>query len=377
MRVLMMVTWFSSKDAATLQAGVFHYEQSMDLIKHGVEMALYYPFDETIDEDFSREIERDLLTYRSKRKGGQLARNAGRIFSALKKIKKDFNPNVIHAHVAPGAGIYAIVFGKMLGTPVMLTEHNPVALAGYDNVLIRNIAKFVYKHSKYNACVSLNSKKELEEMFPSCRFGLVYNGVIAPECQEKNEVYAVSGKINISIVATFYSEWIKGYQFLLPAIKQLMEEGYSDVMLHIVGGGTYEAKYIQMAEDLEISDHCIFYGNCDKQKVYDIMNQMDFGLSTSLVECSGVSVQEMLMLGKPMVITKSGGANSLVNQNTAIVVEKESSQAIVDGIKAMIAHRDEYKASEIKQYAYSNFEIGEISKKYMEIYHSILENDKR
>ena len=78
------------------------------------------------------------------------------------------------------------------------------------------------------------------------------------------------------------------------------------------------------------------------------------------------------MLGKPMVVTKSGGANSLVTPKTAIVVEKESVSAIVEGIKEMIARRDEFRDEEIKKYAYQNFEIGEISKKYMEIYKNIV-----
>lgn len=175
----------------------------------------------------------------------------------------------------------------------------------------------------------------------------------------------------MSIVATFYSEWIKGYQFLLPAIKIVKDKGYN-VMLHIVGGGEFQKKYEKLAKELGIWDNCIFYGNCNKEKVYNIINQMNFGLSTSLIECSGVSVQEALMLGKPMVITKSGGADSLVNSNNSIVVEKGSEQEIANGITEMIDHLNDYNSESIKKYAINKFEISQISDIYYSVYKKLL-----
>lgn len=370
MNVLMMVTWYSPADAETIQAGVFHYEQSMDL-KRYCNVALYYPYDEQMKKDFSAGEEKGLLTFRTKMQPGRGLTNKLHIFRDFKKIRESFRPDIIHAHVAPGAGIYAVLLGKRYGIPVVLTEHNPVGLAGYENKFTRMIAGYVYTHTGFNACVSRNSREELSRMFPKAKFEIVYNGVIPPELSEEKTDYYKEGYVNISIVATFYSEWVKGYQFLLPAIRELTEHGYK-IMLHIVGGGIYMEKYRKMAEELGISHVCIFYGNCERRKVYDIMAQMDFGISASLIECSGVSVQEAMMLGKPMVVTKSGGANSLVTPQTAIVVEKESVQAIVDGIKEMIARREEFREEEIRQYAYRNFEIGEISKRYMEIYETLL-----
>lgn len=367
MNILMMVTWYSPADAPSMQAGIFHYEQSIDLQRH-CNMALYYPFDTNCQKKFYKKIEKGLLTYRSPLKHGLPIFHAWRIFLSMLRIKFDFHPDVIHAHVATGAGLYAVIFGKLLGIPVVLTEHSPAGLAGYDRPLVRRIANFVYKRSLYNACVSPNSMHELKELFPECNFGLVYNGVIAPKADASATEYRIPDCINMSIVATFYDEWVKGYQYLLPAIQTLVQEGYTNVRLHIVGGGIYEEKYKNMAKELGIENQCIFYGNCQKPKVYAIMSQMDFGLSTSLIECSGVSVQEMLMFGKPMVITKSGGANSLVTEDNAIVVDKESSEAIVNGIKEMMTRLDEFDEDTIKSYAYDHFEIRNISRQYRKIY---------
>ena len=99
---------------------------------------------------------------------------------------------------------------------------------------------------------------------------------------------------------------------------------------------------------------------------------MDFSISASIFECSGVSVQEAMLLGKPLVVTKSGGANSLVNSETAIVVERESVSALSEGILQMVERLPQFDDKKIREYAFAQFEIDEVSKKYVQLYEKIL-----
>ena len=127
-----------------------------------------------------------------------------------------------------------------------------------------------------------------------------------------------------------------------------------------------------MAGELGIADHCIFYGQCNREKVYSVMSQMDFCISTSLFECSGVSVEEAMLLGRPMLVTRSGGANSLCTDDTAIIVDSGSATAIRDGIRQMISRLNSFSPDSIREYAFENFEITNTSKKYYELFQSIL-----
>ena len=103
---------------------------------------------------------------------------------------------------------------------------------------------------------------------------------------------------------------------------------------------------------------------------------MDFNISASLYECSGVSVEEALLLGRPVLVTRSGGANSLVTEDVAIVVDKGSIQALVDGIREMIRRLDSFDREAIRDYAFHNFEIDQVSQRYMALYRSLLEEKK-
>lgn len=370
LNVLMITTWYSPSDAEVMTAGVFHYEQSMALEKY-CNMALYYPYDVDLQCDFMKKTERGLLTYRSRKYTGKIKKYLLWLRD-FRKIYKEFKPDILHAHVGAGAGILAKIFGKIFGIPVVVTEHNPIELMNLESSRNKRLYHLAYHHSKANVCVSADSMKRLQQHFPNEQFQVIHNGIMNPDSLTTSEVrYAKDGRINCCIVAAFYSKDIKGYQYLIPAMKELLDKGVP-ITLHICGGGDYFEYYVDMAKELGISENCIFYGNCDRSKVYDIVRQMDFNISASIFECSGVSVQEAMLLGKPLVVTKSGGANSLVTSDTAIVVDRESISALVDGIEQMIKRLSEFDANKIKEYAFVNFEIDEVSKKYVELYDKIV-----
>ena len=243
MKILMVVSWFSPKDAEVLTAGVFHYEQSMALKKY-CETALYYPFDNTLPSNFEKEEERGLLTYRRRMAKVPVPKMTSLVqtwnmLSDLKKICGEFRPDVIHAHCAIPAGSVVALFGKLYGYPVVITEHNPIEHFALDNRLIKAQIAYAYHHSGANVCVSIDSMNKLKANFPKADFEVIYNGIYPPNALEMDSgSYRVDGKINCCIVAAFYSKDIKGYQFLLPAIAKLKEEGIP-IVLHICGGGDY------------------------------------------------------------------------------------------------------------------------------------------
>lgn len=370
MNVLMIVSWYSPKNAETMIKGIFHYEQSIALQKY-CSTALYYPYDMELDCDFCSDKEKGLLVFRRKYKKNKFVKYIQCILD-YKKIVKEFKPDIIHGHVAAAAGVIAILMGKIYRIPVVITEHNPIELTNFKNPLMKKAIQWVYHNSLSNICVSQDFRNRIKEIYPREDFDVIYNGIVNPISVEKIDTkFRRDNCINCCIVASFYDEFIKGYQYLLPAIKNVRDRGIA-ILLHICGGGVFFDKYFELAQELGIEDCCVFYGDCDRKKVYSIVSQMDFNISSSVLECSGVSVQEAMLLGKPLVVTKSGGANSLVNEKTAIVVDKESEIAIADGIVNMVEHLEHFDTQYIIEYATDNFEIDNVSQRYYELYKQLL-----
>ena len=370
MKILFIVTWYTPFKAKIIREGIFHYELALAL-KQYADVAIYFPFDTSIPIDFSSTDENNVHIFRRHKTNSRI-KNFRNYIADYRQIKKEFNPDFIHAHVGQGAGFVALVWKKLFHVPYIVTEHLPVQMMNLGNKMAYYLLNVIYKNSFSTTCVSKDLHQKLKVLFPKRQYLVIYNGVIlSGRNLETNQfkIYKPS-KINCAIVASFYDAEIKGYQYLLPAIRNIIEKGI-DICLHICGGGQYEDYYRKLAASLEIADRCIFYGQINKDKVYSIISQMDFVVSASLFESAGVSVEEAMLIGKPLVVTRSGGASSLVTDKTAIIVDTKSTQALENGILQIISRLKEFDSSAIKEYAYRNFEMSTVCMQYMNLYRQI------
>lgn len=377
MKILFVVNWYTSIAEETFRAGVFHYEQSIALSKY-CDIRLFFPFEPNIKKT-SGKIEKGLYTYRSPWNSDmKKTRWLKLTLCFFDKILKEFNPDLIHANVAYPVGLISLIMGKKHKIPVLHTEHAPIEAMHLNNPVRKIMRQAIYTHMKRNVCVSKDSMTRLKALFPKADFEVIYNGVIDPEKMEfDKKKYHQKGFINCAIVAAFYDKVVKGYQYLLPALKEVNEEGYK-IYLHICGGGQYLDYYKDMAEKLGIQDICTFYGQCDRQKVYSIVRQVDFCVSSSIYECSGVSVQEEMLMGKPILVTKSGGANSLTTDFTAVVCERGSVEALAGGLIKMSERYAQFDREQIRSYAYYSFEMENVTRRYLKLYRKVLyENSKK
>lgn len=372
MNILMLVSWYTPMGREKLEAGVFHYEQSMDLKSKGCNVAIYFPFDGEIKEEETCQEEWGLLTYRSHSEPGKVLKNQKQMKKTFERIVREFKPDIIHAHCGGAAGFYAVALSKKYNIPMVITEHSPLELTGVDHFGVSYLmTKHAYGNSKMNVCVSKDSMNKLSKIYPKYSFDVIYNGIILPD-YANTHIHYRDGYVNIAIVAILYDKEIKGMQHLIPAMKLLKEQG-KKVVLHHIGAGEYLEYYKDYAKELGVDDIVEFHGSCQRNELYEIVNEMDFFVSASLFECSGVSVQEAMLLGKPVLGTNSGGVDSLVPQKAGHIVQKGSDEALADGIVYMIEHLDEFDREWIKQYAHESFEIGNISDKYIELYKKVME----
>lgn len=372
MNVLMLVSWFAKKGETG--GGIFHYEQAADLNRF-CNCAIYYPYDRYITGNYESGRERGILTFRSKYALQNKIRNRICMFQAMREIVKTFHPDIIHGNVATEGGRFAVIMGKLFHIPVIITEHSSVEASNVEHFPHYYYAKFVYGNSRYNACVSDNLTERLRKIFPQYAFHTVYNGIQELKPGENKHQYYIDGAVNIGIVAGFYSREIKGMQYVIPAIRKMLDNGYC-IHLHVVGGGGYLQEYIDMTNEMGMAQNCTFYGECSKDKVFAIDSEMDFMVSASLFESFGCAVAEAVMLGKPVVASKSGGVEAIINSENGILVEKGSMQAIYDGMIQMYDKYKEYDAVKISEQANRKFEIEGISRKYIQIYKKVLESSE-
>ena len=346
--------------------------------------ALFVPFDDSISKSFNDESEWGIRTFRSGFKDrfihhvpflGFLVKFI-HFINGFRKVCKSFRPDIIHAHAVTSAGLLSVFLSKFIHIPVIVTEHQTTEVMRLSRLRSRIKHHFTYKNASKAVCVSKDQRERFRKIFPDVDFHVIYNGISNRLKKNKNAgmQYRREGYINCVIVAGFYARNTKGFQYLLPAIKILTEEFRIPLVLHICGDGKHFEYYRNMASELGIADKCIFYGRCARDDVYSIVSEMDFGISASLFESAGVNVEEMMLMGKPLVVTRSGGASSLVADYAAIIVDKGSTEALVNGIKEMSERYMTFDSKAIHDYAAENFDINKTTLQYLKLYQECLEN---
>lgn len=378
MNVLMMVSWYTPHNEK-LKIGIFHNEQAVDLLKC-CNTAIYWPYDSTIDVAATKHKDWGIITYRSRYDIKKKFRNRWNMYRTMRRIVKEFKPDLIHAQVATEAGRFAVALGKLFRIPVMITEHSAPEGSEVDHFPHYYYAKFAYGGSKYNACVSDSLREHLEGLFPQYEFHTIYNGTkVVPERMAGEEQccrYRVPGAVNCVIAANFYNREIKGFHILLPVMARLRERGVS-VVLHLLGDGEHMEYYKNMAKELGISEICIFHGHCAKDEVYEVFWEMDFLVSASLFESFGCSLVEAMMTGMPVVATRCGGPESIVNSDNGILVEKNNEDALYAGMKKMCGSYGTYAKEKIREYAIEHFSMDTVSRQYAQLYRKYRKKRRR
>jgi len=365
MKILMMPTWYINEHEKTI--GIMHNELYLELASR-CETAVFVTSDcEIAENDCVKRIENGLLTYRicPKRKKFK------RIEAVFKEILKEFRPDLIHGHAVVGAGRYATYLGRKYHIPVMISEHSAIE-SFWDNYKLRFWAHYIYRFCTKITCVSEDLAGKLKKKFPGLTFHVIYNGIVVPDdkfvCVEREK----DKEIHVCLTAALYDKEIKGIQNLIPAVAALRKEGVP-IVLHIVGEGTYLDYFRQMAADCGIKESCIFHGAQNRENTYRIMSHMDFIISASMIESFGCSIAEALMIGKPVLVTNSGGPESFVQEDCGIIVEKGKSESLIQGIKVMIEKLDRFDREKISRYAYHKFNLPHIAQQYMELYENTID----
>lgn len=371
MNVLFVVSWYYSITQKN-PVGGFHAEQARSLAEH-CNIALYYPYERNLDVSVCKNEELGIITYRSKYRLEDKIKNRINMYRAFKEIIEEFKPDIIHGHVGTEAGRFAVSYGKLFGIPVILTEHSSADLSGVRTFPHHLYAWMSYRGSRYNACVSDKLTADLSAIFKKYRFHTIYNGINVPKIIDTSVNYRVPNKINMVLVASMYDRDIKGIPVLLPVLRRIKEEG-NDFAIHFVGDGAYRIDFEKMAEENGIASECIFHGRKNREEVFAIVSQMDFLLSVSRYESFGCTMAEAALVGTPILASNSGGSASIVNSENGILLSEYSSDAIYEGIKAMMQRYNEFDKEEIKAYAKQKFDIDVITSKYLSVYKMVLEN---
>ena len=273
----------------------------------------------------------------------------------FKKLLKEWGtPDLIHSHVVLPAGWSALKLSGRYGIPIVLTEHSSPFSMHLGTDLSRRLVRETLSGVNQVIAISPALAQQLLEFHPGLSIEIIGESVRTDFFVPADGVDKKNANGKSFFVAARLAEQ-KGLNHLLEAVHILLRNGLNSFELVIGGDGPDRLKLEKLAKTLGVKEHCQFLGALNREQVRDRMQQCDVFVLSSLHETFGVVLGEAMACGKPVISTRCGGPEFVVNEETGVLVDVAKPEEMADAMADFIAGRISFKPEAVRNSVVSRF----------------------
>lgn len=275
--------------------------------------------------------------------------------------------NVIHAHVSYPAGYIASLMAAEHRVPYVLTEHmGPFPFPVH---LQRGKPRWEIAQAFERAAATIAVSPALADRIAS--FGLRRPIVVPNLVDERRFQTGASntGKVVFYTLGGLTEQ--KGITDLLEAIALWNPSG-AEVEFRIGGDGPGRREYTALATRLGIADRVLWLGTVSREQAPQLFQECDVFVLPSKHETFGVVYAEAIASGKPVIATRCGGAEFIVNDGNGVLVDVGDIVGLANAMQSMASAHCSYKPEQIRQDFLKRFSRQSVVPRLVEIYQRAL-----
>jgi len=230
----------------------------------------------------------------------------------LKKVIREFKPDVLHAHYATSYGLVGA-----------LSRFHPFVISAWGT----DVMKFPQKNFINKSILKYNLKKA----DAICATSYTIKDYLKPVTNK--EVNVIPFGVNIEEFKAKAVNSLFDYSaFVFGSIKQLEKLYNTDILVRsfsalkskypqknikllIIGEGSQSSNLKQLVADLQIEKDVVFTGRIAFSEVSNYYNMLNVLVNISEYESFGVSVIEAMACEKVVVVTNTGGLKEIVENS--------------------------------------------------------------
>jgi glycosyltransferase involved in cell wall biosynthesis len=252
-------------------------------------------------------------------------------------------PDIIHAHNFLYAGVIADYLKKRHGINFIITEHSS---SFSRNKISKNSIKSIQIVSKNASAVTAVSKSfiKLLKSFIKSDIDILPNLVdnIFFEGEFKNKLDS-----NFTFLHVGSLDLNKNQELIIKSFKKLSEI-YNNVHLKIAGEGVLLIHLENLVRVLQLDKKVTFLHRITQQKVKDEMMEADCFILSSNFETFGVVLIEALACGLPLISTKCGGPDDIININNGLLIDVGNQFEMEQAILFMYENINKYSKEKLR-----------------------------
>lgn len=298
---------------------------------------------------------------------------------------KKFNVDLIHAYWILPSGLVALIAGRLLRKPLIVTSLGTDLRIAPKNPVVRALVTLVLK--RVDHCIGLSSDLELRAtalgLAPS-RSSVIPDGVRADLfTQLSRNRSALRRKLSLGsadvILYVGRLHRTKGLEYLVEALS-ILSKTNSKITLLLVGDGPEKTRLSRLAMEKSVSRLIRFLGPVPHVEIPSLISLADICVLPSLSEGLPSFLEEAMLAGRPIVATKVGGIPDIVtNRSTGLLVKPADPSALANAILEILRDRPfaERLGRDAKKFAEANLTTEITARKISRIYKDIAGNPLR
>jgi glycosyltransferase involved in cell wall biosynthesis len=281
------------------------------------------------------------------------------------RAKRNFEPEVVHAHWWFPNGVVGTWLGGLARIPLVTTLHGTDVRLARTVGVARPLFAHVLKHSAAVTTVSRWLRDEAQALVPS-----VHPHVAPmPVSTDLFEPGSTRGADRLLFVGRLNEQ--KGLRHLLESMASMK----SPASLDIVGDGPDRGRLEQLAQQLGIGSRIHWHGQLAQPELAPLYQRAAAIVIPSIDEGLGLVAVEALLCETPVVAFDSGGLRDVIQHGKTGLLVKPGDTAALAGALDDLLSRDG-RGTDLgragRLYALSAFAPESAARRYAEIYRHVL-----
>lgn len=293
-------------------------------------------------------------------------RNMYKTFQQMQNDGLHFD--IIHAHSILPAGISACELGRKNNIPVVVTEHSSAVLQ--NNMDEREIIfiRRTVKEADRIICVSPALRSSVLELTKTEKEVLVIPNNVSP-LFSYNVTSPRKEKFTFVSVANLNDG--KRSELTIRAFHDVFRNE-PNIKLSLIGDGPLMKRIRELITDLKMEKQIQLYGRLSREQTAEVVKKSDAFVLASAYETFGIVYIEAMACGKPVIGTRNGGAEFIVNPSNGILVDVDNVEQLSQAMKYLYENIDNFDNQKISTDCLTNYSGETIARELNDVYMSIL-----
>jgi glycosyltransferase involved in cell wall biosynthesis len=285
-------------------------------------------------------------------------------------------PDILHVHSILYGGYIALHIHQKYQIPFVITEHSTFYARKlhnkYQEGLIKNVAK--------SASKKLAVSKPLSKLLSDCvqianNSWDVMPNMVDPLFLNYNKIKDGEGDSFVFITISFHHKK-KNIDILIKSFKIAFE--CNDNVKLIIGGYGPETNNLKLlVKQLDMQKCVEFSGLLERDQVAKYITNSDCFVLPSQFETFGVVLIEAMALGKPVIASKCGGPEDIINEKNGLFVKTNDIGDLSEKMKYMHHNSWRFNGNEIKEDCASRYASSVIARKLTDIYEDVIGSENK